>query len=103
GGGGRAEMLYFEAAVNGVAALGEEDGVRHRRVVPLLGVVILLHPESLEATVRCRTTSASRGDRPGPACRTVDADGHALRCLVDRDQDLGVGSRRGKRGNERDD
>ena len=33
------------AAVNGVAAAGEEDRMRHGRVVPFLGEMFLLHAE----------------------------------------------------------
>jgi hypothetical protein len=46
--------------VDGVADLGEEDRIRHRRVVPLLAVVVDLHAEGLEAAARCVVAASPR-------------------------------------------
>ncbi len=45
-------MLDVEEAVDGVAVQVEEHGVRHRRVVPLLGEVVGVHAVDLEGAVR---------------------------------------------------
>src|SRR5262249_12289996 len=41
----RPQALHLVGAMDGVADLGEEDRVRHGRIVPFLGVVVLLHAE----------------------------------------------------------
>jgi len=46
------------SAVDSVADLGEEDRIRHWRVVPLVAVVVDLHAERLEGTAR-RVITAS--------------------------------------------
>ena len=70
-------------AVDGVADLGEEDRVRHRRVVELLGVVVFLHAEGAEGAVRRLVRGIAGGNRPLVALDAVDRDGHQLRVLVD--------------------
>src|SRR6202022_4275395 len=77
-------------AVNGVADLGEENRVRHRRVVEFLGVVVFLHPEGAEVAVRRLVGRNAGGDRPVVVLDAVDRDGHLLRILVDGDGDIGL-------------
>src|SRR5262249_18412417 len=84
-------------AVDRVPDLGEEDRVRHWRVVELLGEVILLHAEGAETAVgRFAGRNAGR-DRPVIACDAVDCDGHHLVVFVDGDGDTGL---RGGTGEE---
>src|ERR1700761_6884374 len=83
-------MAFGFGAVNRVSDLGEEDRVRHRRVVEFLGVVIFLHPEGLEGTVRRLVRGIAGRDRPLVALDAVDRDGHHLRILVDGDGDFGL-------------
>src|SRR5258708_28660938 len=75
---------------NGVAYLGEEERVRHRRVVEFLGVVVFLHAEGAEAAVRRLVGGNAGGYRPLIALDAVDRDGHQLRILVDGDGDFGL-------------
>ena len=86
------------AAVDRVAPFGEEDGMRHRRVVPLPREMLLLHAEGGVAAARGVVAAAAGRDRPGPAHRAVDRDRHALRRLVDGDENCRIGGRR--RGDE---
>jgi len=82
--------------VNGMAELGEEDGVRHRCVVEFLGEVVFLHPESPETAVRRLIGGQAAGHRPLVAIDAVDRDGHQLRVLVDGDGDFGLRSGAGE-------
>src|ERR1700682_4429137 len=70
--------------------LGEEDRMRHRRVVEFLGVVVFLHAEGAEAAVRRLVRRIAGRDRPLVALDAVDRDGQQLRTLVDGDGDLGL-------------
>ena len=91
-----AQMRDAGKAVNGVAMHVEEDGVRHRRVVPLLRVVVGVHAVGLECAARRVAARHSGRHRPDIKQLTVDRDRHGLGFLVDMDQDFG--SRRpGKR------
>ncbi|MHC2429531.1 hypothetical protein ACVIST_006276 [Bradyrhizobium elkanii] len=76
--------------MNRVPDLGEEDRVRHRRVVEFLGIVILFHAEGAEAAVRRFARRDAGRDRPVIARDAVDRDGHLLVVLVDGDIDLGL-------------
>ena len=89
-GGGRAETADGIRAVDGVTDLGEEDRVRHRRVVEFLGVVILLHAEGAKRAVRRLARRDAGRHRPVIARDAVDGDGHLLIVLVDGDLDLGL-------------
>src|SRR5258705_8657758 len=95
--GGAAEAAYGIGAVDGMADLGEEDRMRHRRVVEFLRIMVLLHPEGAEAAVRRLVGRNAGGDRPVVALDAVDRDGHLLRVLVDGDGDTGL---RGAGGEE---
>src|ERR1700691_4349490 len=78
--------------------LGEEDRVRHRRVVEFLGVMVFLHPESAEAAVR-RFMRWIGGRYPALiTLDAIDRDDHRLRVLVDSDGNLGL---RGLAGDEK--
>src|SRR5438270_2653288 len=81
-----------------MADLGEEDRVRHRRVVEFLGVVVFLHPEGAEAAARRLVGRNAGGDRPVVALDAIDRDGHLLRILVDGDGDIRL---RGAGGEQR--
>src|SRR5258708_12360719 len=94
--GGAAEAAYGIGAVNGMADLGEEDRMRHRRVVEFLRKMVFLHPEGAEAAVRRLVGRNAGGDRPVVALDAVDRDGHLLRILVDGDGDIGLGGAGGE-------
>src|SRR5215213_6461949 len=103
-GSGRAEALRVEAAVNRVAFRGEEDRMRHRGIVPLLGEVVALHAESLELAARRVVLRALAGrDRPMVDRTTIDRDRHLLDRLVDGDRDGGERRRRNRTGGQRED
>ncbi len=89
-GRGRAEAAFGVRAVDGVADLGEEDRVRHRRVIEFLGEVVFLHAEGAEAAVRRLARWNAGRNRPLIAHGAVDRDGHQLRILVDGDVDFGL-------------
>ena len=95
-GSGGAEPVLEIGAVDRMADLGEEDRVRHRRVVEFLGVVVFLHPEGAEAAARRLVGRNAGGDRPVVALDAVDRDGHLLRILVDGDGDIGLGGAGGE-------
>ena len=100
----RAEALGIEAAVDRVALRREEDRMRHRRVVPLLGEVVALHAEGFELAVRRVVLHASAGrNRPMVERPPVDLDGHLLDRLVDGDLDGGLRRRGSQAGGERED
>ncbi len=82
----------MRGAVDGVAALGDEDRVRHRRVVPFARVMIFHHAEWLEVAGRRVVAVAAGRYRPGVAVLAVDGDRHFLRRLVDDDHNIGVSS-----------
>src|SRR5215510_10999385 len=75
-----------------MADLGEEDRMRHRRVVEFLGEVVFLHPEGAERATWRLVGGNSGGDRPAIAHDLVDRDGHLLVILVDGDGDFGLGA-----------
>ena len=52
-GSGAAEVLRLQAAMDGVPILGEEDGMGHGSVVPLLAVPDLVHGRRGEVPRRC--------------------------------------------------
>src|SRR5436309_14267818 len=81
-----------------MADLGEEDRVRHRRVVEFLGVVVFRHPGGAEAAARRLVGRNAGGDRPVVALDAIDRDGHLLRILVDGDGDIRL---RGAGGEQR--
>src|SRR5579862_8541119 len=85
-----AELALGIGAMDGMADLGEEDRVRHRRVVEFLGVVVFLHAEGPEAAVRRLVRGIAGRNRPLIALGAVDRDGHQLRILVDEDGDVGL-------------
>jgi hypothetical protein len=85
-----AETAFGFGAVNGMTDLGEEDRVRHRRVVELLGEMVFLHSERPEAAVRRFMRWIAGRDRPLVALDAVNRDGHRLRVLVDGDGNLGL-------------
>src|SRR6266481_1088127 len=85
-----AEPAFGIGAVDRMADLGEEDRVRHRRVVEFLGVVVFLHAEGAEAAVRRLVRRKTGRDRPVVSLGAVDCDGHHLRILVDGDGDVGL-------------
>ena len=90
--GWRAEPLRIEAAVDRMAFRSEEDRVRHRRVVPLLGEVVLLQAKRGVAAIRGIVLTGARGYRPSPAHPSIHRDRHALRRFVDGDENRGVPS-----------
>ena len=65
--------------------LGEEDRVRHRRVVEFFGIVVLFHAEGAERPVWRLAGGDAGRDRPVVALDAVDGDRHDLRILVDGD------------------
>jgi len=73
-----------------LADLGEEDRMRHRRVVEFLGIVILFHAEGTERAARRLARGDAGRHRPVVALDAVDGDGHLLIVLVDGDGDLGL-------------
>src|SRR4051794_27092647 len=78
------------SAVNGMADLGEEDRVRHRRVVEFLGEVVFFHPEGPERAIRRLVRRVAGRDRPMIALHAVNRDGHQLFVLVNGDGDFGL-------------
>ena len=80
-------MFDVEKAVNGVAVQIEEDRMRHRRIVPLLRQMVGVHAVRLERAVRRVVAGPAGRDRPDVARRAVDRDRHALRDLVDVDEE----------------
>ena len=67
-----------EVAVDRVARLAEENGMRHWRVVPLLREMVSLHAERRVSAARCVMAGLAGGYGPNPAQRVVDLDRHAL-------------------------
>ena len=85
-----AEIAGLEGTVDGVTDLGEEDRIRHRRIVPLPRKVVTFHTEWLEFPRRGIIARSSSRYRPGVAVFAVDRDGHLLRGFVDDDHDIGA-------------
>src|SRR5664279_1746222 len=88
----RAELALGPRAVNRVTFPGEEDRMRHWRVVEFLGEMIRLHPEGAEGSVRRLMRRIAGRDRPVVALDAVDRDGHHLIVLVDGNGDFGLGA-----------
>src|SRR5690242_21549441 len=74
-----AEMLDVEEAVDGMAIHVEEDRVRHRRIVPFLGVMVSVHAVRLEVAAWRVIAGTTGRDRPDVTLRAVDRDRHLLR------------------------
>src|ERR1700731_2336982 len=85
-----AELAFGIGAVNGMADLGEKKRMGHRCVVKFLGVVVFLHSEGAERTVRRLMRRIAGRDRPLIARDAVHRDGHHLRVLVNGDGDFGL-------------
>ena len=81
-------MLHLGRAVNGVAALSEEDRVGHRRIVPLLRVPDLVHRPRRVVAGRRGIAARARRDRPAMALDPVDEHRHLLGRLVDIDEKI---------------
>ena len=94
--GGMTEPAGMGGTVDRVADLGEEDRVRHRRIVPFPGEMGLLHPERAIAAIRRIVAGDPGRDWPRVADLPIDRDAHALGVLVDGDEK--VGPRRQRRG-----
>src|SRR4029078_10448445 len=98
-GRGSTEAAYRVGTVDCMTSLCKEDRVRHRSIVELLGVVILLHPESAKAP-NWRLMGGKAGRyRPVVTRNSVDLNRHPLRILVDSDGHLrlsGYGDRKQK-------
>src|SRR3989337_692170 len=77
--------------MDGVALLGEEDRMGHRRVVPLFAVPDLIHRGRSISSRRGGIAADAGGDRPRVELHAVDEDSHLLRRLVDIDEDRGLG------------
>ncbi len=56
--------------------LGEEDGMRHGRIVPLPTVPNLVHGSGVEIAGRRGITADASGDRPSVFLFTVNPNGH---------------------------
>src|SRR5262252_1481317 len=78
------------SAMDGMAVLHKENGMRHGRVVPLLAVPDLVHGGGRVGSRGRRIAGFPRRDWPAVALDAVDEDGHFLLRLVDIDQDLGA-------------
>ena len=89
--GGIAELLLFHGAMNCMPLLGEENGMRHWRVVPLLRVPDLVHGGGGVRARGRRIAGDACGHRPGVRLHPVDKDRHLLGALVDIDDDRGLG------------
>src|SRR3974377_1498000 len=70
------------SAVDGVALLGEEDGVGHRRLVPFLGKMVLRHAEGAEVAARRVVLRNSRRYRPAEDGAAGLYYGHLLFAFV---------------------
>src|ERR1035437_919557 len=71
------EIALLVGAMHGVAGLCEENRIRHRRIVPLLAVVVDVHAEWLKGAAR-RVVAASPGrHRPVVKLIAVDRYSHA--------------------------
>ena len=70
-------------AMDSVAGLGEENRIGHRRIVPLLAVVIDLHAERLKRAARRVVAESSCRHRPVVKLLAIDRDSHALGGFVD--------------------
>src|SRR5262245_8804835 len=79
-----AEMFHVEKAVNGVTLEIEEDRMRHRRIVPFLGVMVGVHAVRLERAARRGIAGPPGRDRPDIALRAIDRDRRALLSMVMR-------------------
>src|SRR5262249_11902282 len=79
--------------VDGMTYLGEEDRVRHWRVVPFPGEMRSLHAEGLVGAGGRGVAAGARGNRPAPALPAADGYGHPLCRLVDRDQNRSLRGR----------
>ena len=86
-----AEVAFGFGAMDRMPDLGEEDRMRHRRVVEFLGEVVGLHPEGAEGAVRSLVRRIAGRNRPFVSLDAVDRDGHHLIVLVDGDFDFGLG------------
>ena len=69
-----AEMLHVEKAVDGVTIQIEEDRMRHRRIVPFLGVMVGIHAVRFEAATRRVIAGPPGRDRPDVTLRAIDRD-----------------------------
>jgi len=88
--GGLAEVSLLKGTVNGMPVLHIKDGMRHRRVIPLLAVPDLVH-RTRSICSRGRGIAALSGrDWPGVFFDAIDKHRHLLLGLVDIDQDLGT-------------
>jgi len=82
-----AQALSVRAAMDGVAGGREEDRMRHRRIVPLVRVMVGLHAEGGIGAARRPIAARPRLDEPDILLNAVDRDGHFLIHLVDRNLD----------------
>src|SRR6267154_483609 len=91
---GAANPAGVEGAVDRMARWAEEDGMRHRRVVPLLREMVSLHAKRRVSAARRVMAELAGGYGPNPPHAAVDRDHHALGRFVDRDEHCCASRRR---------